>query len=218
MYPDWRVEVVVAEGSPVRTVLDQARKDGAEMILLGSHGPSVLQRFFLGRVAQRVAEEAGCSVHVARPRVRHDSGSLRIILLVDDSSASQAVIDSVVQRDWSSRHQFEIVSVIDPGLEEICLPTFNADDWIDQHDAPASERICRFVRGAVIQFKNAGLPVISHTFEGNTKRLALKHAEGCEADCIFLAARSFGGNAPDCLNSMAAHITARAHCSVEIVR
>jgi nucleotide-binding universal stress UspA family protein len=57
-------------GSAGETILDEAEKWDADMIVLGSHGYSALQRFLLGSVSHAVATHAHCSVEIVRQKPR----------------------------------------------------------------------------------------------------------------------------------------------------
>ncbi|NIR81941.1 MAG: universal stress protein [Gammaproteobacteria bacterium] len=58
-------EVVVREGHPSTEILEYANKIDADMIVIGSHDPGLID-YFLGSVAARVVRHAHCSVLVAR--------------------------------------------------------------------------------------------------------------------------------------------------------
>ncbi|MFA4969161.1 MAG: TSUP family transporter [Sulfuritalea sp.] len=53
---------VVAEGRPEQVILDQARKAGADFIVVGTHGRTGLDRLLMGSVAERVIGFADCPV------------------------------------------------------------------------------------------------------------------------------------------------------------
>lgn len=48
-------------------IVEHARKVGASVIVIGTHGRTGVSRFFLGSVAERVVRHAHCNVYVARP-------------------------------------------------------------------------------------------------------------------------------------------------------
>jgi nucleotide-binding universal stress UspA family protein len=64
----------VRSGSAKDVILDEAEKWNADLIVLGSHGYSGLQRFLLGSVSQAVATHAHCSVEIVRGRTQSDNG------------------------------------------------------------------------------------------------------------------------------------------------
>jgi len=57
-----RVETRVAEGDPALWILDTARDVGADMIVMGTHGRTVLGRLLMGSVAEEVLRKASCPV------------------------------------------------------------------------------------------------------------------------------------------------------------
>lgn len=59
-------EVVVVEDDPVRAVVDQVEALGAQLVVVGSHGWSMIDRMALGSVSESIAERAPCSVLVVR--------------------------------------------------------------------------------------------------------------------------------------------------------
>jgi nucleotide-binding universal stress UspA family protein len=58
-------EVIVRAGHPSTEILEYANKIGADMIVIASHDPGLVD-YFLGSVAARVVRHAHCSVLVAR--------------------------------------------------------------------------------------------------------------------------------------------------------
>jgi nucleotide-binding universal stress UspA family protein len=56
----------VREGEPRRIILDEAATWGAQLIVVGSHGKTGLDRVFLGSVSEHIARHATCSVEIVR--------------------------------------------------------------------------------------------------------------------------------------------------------
>jgi nucleotide-binding universal stress UspA family protein len=61
-----KVATEVLSGSPKGVILEQAEGFGADLIIVGSHGHGMLERFLLGSVSQAVALHARCSVEIVR--------------------------------------------------------------------------------------------------------------------------------------------------------
>jgi uncharacterized protein len=59
---DIRVTGIVAEGRPEQVILDQAHKASADLIVMGTHGRTGLERILMGSVAERVIGFAECPV------------------------------------------------------------------------------------------------------------------------------------------------------------
>jgi len=60
------VMAAVEEGSAKSIIIDAAAKWPADLIIVGSHGRTGLDRFLLGSVSEAVARHAPCSVQIVR--------------------------------------------------------------------------------------------------------------------------------------------------------
>jgi len=65
---DPQVEIVA--GHPAEAIVDYARAQAIDLIVMGHRGMSNLQRFLVGSVADRVVDHAPCMVLVVGPGVR----------------------------------------------------------------------------------------------------------------------------------------------------
>ena len=62
----YKVETAVEEGDPKSTIVEDAVRWHADLIVLGSHGRKGVDRFLMGSVSEAVARHAPCSVEVVR--------------------------------------------------------------------------------------------------------------------------------------------------------
>ncbi|MEJ7598643.1 MAG: universal stress protein [Kofleriaceae bacterium] len=53
-------------GKPAPEILELAREIGADLIVLGNHGLTGLERLVIGSTSEKVVRDAGCSVEVVR--------------------------------------------------------------------------------------------------------------------------------------------------------
>lgn len=60
----------VVVGDPREAILDLARREHADLIVVGSHGRSGLTKLLLGSVASHIVTHAPCDVLVVRPRAK----------------------------------------------------------------------------------------------------------------------------------------------------
>jgi nucleotide-binding universal stress UspA family protein len=65
----FKVDTAVEVGDIRETIIDSAADWRADLIVVGSHGQSGIQRFLLGSVAEFVARHAKCSVEIVRTPV-----------------------------------------------------------------------------------------------------------------------------------------------------
>jgi nucleotide-binding universal stress UspA family protein len=219
LFPKWNVEPFACADSPAWGVLSKAAGWKADLVALGSHGRSTLERLFLGSVSQKVAAEAACSVRIARPRKCPHHERLRVAIAVDGSPDALVAVRSVASRHWPEFSEFRVVAVMDPRLETaVGWPDVYPAQWMQPRDTSAKEAICRMLEHASKMLDAAGLGVETHLLSGDPKRELLAHAEAWEADAIFLGARGLHHGGRLSLGTVASAVAGRAHCSVEIAR
>lgn len=61
---------VAADGEPRRVILEAATSWPADVIVVGSHGRTGIDRLLLGSVSEAIVRRAPCSVEVVRPLAR----------------------------------------------------------------------------------------------------------------------------------------------------
>lgn len=64
---DLDVKLRALEGTPHQAILKEAQRIKADLIVLASHDPKRMERFFLGSVSAKVVERSHVSVMVVRP-------------------------------------------------------------------------------------------------------------------------------------------------------
>jgi nucleotide-binding universal stress UspA family protein len=71
------------------TVLDRAKKNRSDLIVMGARGVSPIKTFFLGSVSHKIVRHAPCSVLLAH---RQPGRTLKILAALDGSPASQRAL------------------------------------------------------------------------------------------------------------------------------
>jgi nucleotide-binding universal stress UspA family protein len=66
--PGLRVEVRIGEGYPPEVIVDAATRLGVDVVAMGTHGRSGLERLWIGSTAERVLPTAPCPVLTVRGR------------------------------------------------------------------------------------------------------------------------------------------------------
>ena len=61
---DIKISHVIREGSPARVILEVAKDENVDLIVMGSSGKSGFDRFIMGSVADKVVNSAKCAVLV----------------------------------------------------------------------------------------------------------------------------------------------------------
>ncbi len=218
-FPGWTVSAEACADSPAWGIIKRADEWQPDLIVVGSHGRTAIERFVLGSVSQKVLYEARCSVRIARARQRSDGGPPRLIIGTDGSPDAEAAIDAVARRAWPPGTEARVVVALDAVLpvkldaeRRTVLKWFEADDEDDRQQAR------EIIEASAEKLRAAGLVAATSVKKGSPKRVLLDEAEQWQADSIFLGARGARGIERFLLGSVSAAVAAHARCSVEVVR
>jgi nucleotide-binding universal stress UspA family protein len=193
-FPAWDVAAEATADSPAWAILKQADAWGPDLVVVGTHGHGLAGgRFILGSVSQRVLYEARCSVRVARRAESRRTGPVRIALAYDGSSGATHAGRAIASRAWPEGSSALVVTALEAA-------------------EPADPEI------AALMLRSAGLTAATVIKEGNPAHMILGEAESWHADVLFAGARGVRGVERLLLGSTSLTLSARAHCSVEIVR
>ena len=224
IFPSWRVDHDVRNGTPGFELLNCAREWQADLIVVGSHGHTALGRFVLGSVSQKLLTEASTSVHVARPSTGTEKSAERIVIGVDGSSGALAAIRAVKKRHWTEGSELRIVVADDVMRGSpiwLLIPPIR--EFVQEVETEERTQAEQFALAAAKELRESlgerNVTVSSMVISGDPKKVLIEHAEEFGADCIFTGATGFSSRLERViLGSVSAAIAARAHCSVEVVR
>jgi nucleotide-binding universal stress UspA family protein len=133
---------------------------------------------------------------------------MKLLIAVDHSEASQAVVKEVAARPWPPKSCAEVLNVVEP-----------AHLWtVSQTAEEAMGLSTDLVNRSAEELRSAGLEASGVSLRGDARRVILDRAEETKADFIFVG--SHGGSALTrfLAGNVAAAVAAHAPCSVEIVR
>lgn len=219
-FPEWTVNAKVERGSPASAILDFAEDWQPDLIVVGSHGRSAVGRLVLGSVSQKVITEARCSVRVARGKVDVEPAAVRLIVGIDGGSVAKTALAVVGSRDWPQGSMAQVVAVHEPLKPSIVgrlVPVVSK--WVDETNTKETSWIRTELDQASERLRATGLSVTSVLLEGDPRSALVETAREWDADSIFVGATGQMGRARSfLLGSVSAAVTARAHCSVEVVR
>lgn len=219
-FPQWQVSHEVDADSPTWGVIRKADEWKPDLIVVGAHGHSVFGgRLILGSVSQRVLYEAKCSVRISRSRVRDANAPLRLLIGVDNSAYSYAAVDAVSRRAWPSGTQVRLLTVVDTVMSISPNPA-EPDNmkWIEVDDPDNWDQVRNIFESSATKLRSARLDAAVMIRKGEPKEEILSEAESWGADCIFLGPKGVRGIDRLLLGSVSSAVSARAHCSVEVVR
>ncbi len=113
VFPQWDLTAAGCIASPQWAILDEATKMGADLIILGSKGHSLINRIFFGSVSHSVVNHASCSVRVVRLKNLPHSEPIRILAGFDGSPASNRILQAITSRTWPANAEVRLVAAFD---------------------------------------------------------------------------------------------------------
>ena len=207
MFPEWTVTNEAQPDTPHWAIIAKAAEWKPDLTVVGSHGRSVLGRAVLGSVSQKVLYETQCSVRIARGKSEiSDDAPVRLVLGVDGSPDSDAMLDVVTARNWKQRSEVKLITAIETFHQYAIEPEVQLS------------RIRDIQNNAAEKLTAAGLTVSTMLTEEDPKYVLVRQAEVWDADCIFIGAQGHRFLERFLVGSVSSSVAARAHCSVEVVR
>lgn len=219
-FPGWEITAEASVGSPGRELVRKADKWKPDLIVVGSHGRTAVERLVLGSVSQGVLTYARCSVRVARGRVEEPDTPVRIVVGVDGSPTSAAAVREIESRFWPPMSEVRLIAVNNP-LTTTLIGRFipPVARTIEESNQADRAWLKKMLENSSQPLRQSELRVLTEIREGDPKRVLIEAAKEWGADSIFVGSIGFGNPFERfVLGSVSASVAARAHCSVEVVR
>ena len=224
-FPGWDVRAEACADSPAWAVIKKAEAWQPDLIVVGSHGRSTMERFLLGSVSHKILTEAHRSVRIGRHPRQTSTSPVHILIGMDGSPDAAAAVQAVAAREWPVGSAVRLVTALDARLSTALAFMPPAGDMGSEgergsegSDVEERDRMSHRVEVIAAPLHTRGLTVSSIITEGDPKYVLLEEAEQWEADCLFVGARGLSRGERFWLGSVSTAVAARAHCSVEVVR
>ena len=209
-------DICVQSQSPVNAILDQAREEKAELIVVGAHGMSGIERFLIGSVSERVARYADCSVLVARTDTLQHA-----IIAVDGSESAEHALDAFVDLPLPPAAELTVVHVVRP-VEVIptlpAVPPLNLAAVANRYDEERRKAGGRILDQAVHRLNQAGRAAARDLRCGSPADELIGAAQQNKADLIVVGAANRSSLGRLFLGSVSGRVLTHAPCSVLVAR
>jgi nucleotide-binding universal stress UspA family protein len=210
----------IGEGDAAAEILDRASASPTDLIVIGTHGRSGLDRLILGSVTEKVIRKAVCPV-LTVPRPIGDAVPVparlfrRILCAVDFSEASLHALEHAFSLAQDDDAQVTLVHVVE------VMPAPRAGDVeamaLDAYVAAAADARAARLAQIVPDSIRAGCSVDQTLAIGNAHREILRIATERGSDVIVLGAHGFGVSHL-LFGSTAHQVIRQASCPVLTVR
>lgn len=146
---------------------------------------------------------------------------MKILLAVDGSPCSEAVLDEVVTRAWPRDSEFRIITVYELPLTPTPETWAMSTDYCTRLEQVVLEQTQGIARTAFAKLQS----ILGNSFKvtyvvapGSPKGVILEEAEHWHADLILLGSHGYRTWERLLLGSVSQAVVAHASCSVEVVR
>ena len=223
--PDVRVHFVVRCASDVRAeILAQAQTFMSDLIVIGSHGRSGVERLLLGSVTEKVVRKSPCPIMVVPPHAPDaqgqgltHGGQPSIVCAIDFSEASLGALEyaiSLAEEADATLTLLHSIEVPPELLEHIPVPDdFNVDQCHAAAEAACLQRLRELVPSSVRNY----CQVTTAVREGAAYRQILRLSEEQAADLIVMGVHGRGAVDLMLFGSNTARVIRAATCPVLIV-
>ncbi len=208
-----RPEVRVAEGRPAEVILKVAAETGADLIAMGTHGRSGLNRLLLGSVTERVLSQSDVPVLTVRPPAPPPASPLavrRILCPVNDTPIARRALARAVEMARCLDAALTLLHVHEPkaedGIADLCawvppaLRTQCRIKEIERRGEAAREIVAEAVEGGcdLLVIGAEHRRFFDSTVIGSTSARVVRHAP---CPVLTVVAREGAPPAPDRLPS-----------------
>lgn len=176
-------ETRLVEGLPEQVLNELAAEVKANLIVVGRHSRSTLERFFVGSTTERILRQAGFPVWVV-PEKDHRSIRWKPILCATDfSHSSKDALHFSIELARNHNADLAVIHVVDMGVEESI-----AGDTLRSHLEHASRKAERDLKELV---RTRGAPSGTRTLvlEGKAAAVIVEQAERMGSDLLVVGER-----------------------------
>ncbi len=206
-------------GHPADCIIEAAKREHSDLLVLGSRGRGAFKSFMLGSVSDSVLHHAPCPVLVTRgEHNRHKTeGFQRILFATDGSEGASKATQVALSLAQKFSTPLTVVNVFEPFLP---LPEMaSEDEQSEQTHTSLSNRvlevISQTIRSAAQEY---GVLVSIFQERGDPGESIVRFADEHQFDLIVMGCRGLGTFKSLLLGSVSSRVAHHAHCPVLIVR
>jgi len=212
------VEFRVTIDEPARAIVSAAQETGADLIVMGTHGRSGVQRLLMGSVAEAVVRAAPAPVLALKMGEGGDRLAVvrRILWATDLSPASEEAWCYALKLADVFAAEVLLVHAVPPseiaGLGDILVPP--PWNWLERHLKPLERALERRQR----EVEALGLTARRKIAVGHPADVIVSEAQAEQADLIIVGTHGYTGLTHVLLGSAAEAVIRKAPCPVLAVR
>jgi nucleotide-binding universal stress UspA family protein len=214
------VQSVVRDGDPADEILDEVKKQHADLVVMRTHGRSGLGRAVLGSVTERIVKASDVPVVLLRPGGQRVSQVRTLLVPVDGSPGGAVALGTAIGLSKSTGAALRLVEVVVP-IPTYIYSTFamNGAVYVDPAwDAEAQAGARTYVDALIGRLRAAGVDATGEVaVESSVADTIVKTADEHNADLIVMSSQALTGVARAFLGSVADAVVRASHCPVLLI-
>ncbi|UCE18259.1 MAG: universal stress protein [Gemmatimonadota bacterium] len=205
--------------SPSTEIIEYARENEVDLIIMGTHGRTAVSHFLLGSVAEKVVRSAPCPVLTVGPEHGADTDAMvyeRILVPVDFSDPCKNAMRYAVTLGKLYNAHLDLLHVIEGWIHPAFYTTWDKSilDFMPDIKTRAMEAMEDFIKN----FDVDGLTFDKNVAEGKAHTQIVDFAEERKANLIVIATRGLGAIDHFLLGNTAEKVVRKSPCPVLSVK
>ncbi len=224
-----RVTFETAQGDPKSEILNGAKENAADMILMGSRGHRGMELMLLGSVSQAVLMQGQCPVVIVKSEATEApnaapslaSGFKNVLITLDNSPYSKAALAWAKTLNWPADTRFKLITVVNALTDSFTSAesAVRAGSLSREHDSLHAMARAELEEMAAdfVDYVGPGR-VTTQVGEGDPREVILHIAGAWGADLIVMGSHGRTGLTKLFLGSVSHAVAVHGYCSVAIVK
>lgn len=194
-------------GTPAKEIVAAAGHGGFDLIAMGTHGRTGLDRMTMGSVAEEVVRLSRVPVLLTRPEVRLGTWE-RIVVALDGSPGAEEVLGDVSRLARALHAEVHLIRI------DLSLVMVNSYRGVTFDSAKADTM--SYLNDVAEQLRVQGIPVSTENFEGRPGVEIPLAAKALNAGLICMTTHGRPDQVPGLSRSVAAEVIRAAPCPVYV--
>jgi nucleotide-binding universal stress UspA family protein len=191
------LKVVVRSGEAAGQVIDYARRERVDLLIIVSHGHSGIMPWTMGGTANKVVHEvtAPCLLLRAAAAKKRRAGSAfaKILLPLDGSATGETALPYVLEIAVRLKSRVTLLSVVESSQR---VHTIGGLDYIrfpEQHVRKLREDLSAYLDAAVKKFRERGVEARAELATGRAAEEIIERAKAAGARLVALSSHGKSG-------------------------
>lgn len=214
--PDISIRIEVIEGDVAGNIVDLAVEEGADLIVMTTHGYSGFTRWMLGSITERVLRHAPCPVLV----VRCADPLSHVLITLDGSRLAEQALEPGLEVARQLGCQVTLLRVDDgSGLGPVEKGMLDvAHHGLSQQVDPETGDAVHYLENVAGRYRSPGLEINTAVVTGTPAQSILEYVEANQVDLIVMATHGRTGIRRWVYGSVTEKCLHNSACAMLIVR